>query len=80
MNNKEFNQLLERVNQSRKAALQDETFLARAQSHAEELTRQESMDTRPVKRRPKKKASSAPKRFANVYEGFADGRSEGFCY
>lgn len=80
MNSKEFDQLLARVNQSRKAALQDETFLARAQSHAQELTRQEKMDMRPVKRRAKKKSTNAPKRFANVYEGFADGRAEGFSY
>lgn len=80
MNAKEFNQLLERVNQSRKAALKESTFIEQAELHAKELARQESMNMRPVKKRAKKKKTSAPKRFSNVYEGFAENRNDAFHY
>ena len=80
MNTKEFDQLLERVNQSRKAALKDNTFIEQAELHAKELARLESMNMRPTKKRVKKKKVSAPKRFSNVYEGFAESRDDVFHY
>ncbi|KXF82835.1 hypothetical protein [Enterovibrio coralii] len=78
MDVREFDKLLERVNQSRKAALKDNSFIEQAEMHAKELARIESMRAEPTKKRRNK--VKAPKRFSNVYEGFASNRELDFHY
>ncbi|MDD1780036.1 hypothetical protein LRP49_02385 [Enterovibrio sp. ZSDZ35] len=79
MDVREFDKLLERVNQSRKAALQDHSFIEQAEMHAKELARIETMRSEPTKKRSRTKAKG-PKRFSNVYEGFASNRELDFHY
>ncbi|PKF50472.1 hypothetical protein [Enterovibrio nigricans] len=79
MDTREFDQLLARVNRSRKAALKDSSFIEQAEMHAKELVRVENMKTQQTKKRVRSKVK-APKKFSKVYEGFTDSHETVFHY